>query len=38
VLAGSHFAGETRETMNHERTLDEAVRAYADVIAEGAKT
>ncbi|MEM7119900.1 MAG: DUF1932 domain-containing protein [Pseudomonadota bacterium] len=32
LLARSHFAGETRETMNQDRTLDEAVRAYAEVL------
>ena len=31
LLARSHFAGETRETMNPDRTLDEAIRAYAEV-------
>ena len=35
LLASSPFASETRETMKHDRTLDQAVRAYAEVLDEG---
>jgi len=35
LLARSHFASETRETMNRDRTLDEAIRAYAELVEEG---
>ena len=35
LLARSHFASETRETMNKDRTLDQAVRAFADLVEDG---
>lgn len=34
LLARSHFASETREMMNRDRTLDQAIRAYAELIDE----
>ena len=32
LLARSPFASETRETVRHDRTLDQAIRAYAELL------
>jgi hypothetical protein len=32
LLARTQFAGETRETIKRDRTLDQAIRAYAELI------
>ncbi len=37
LLASSPFASETRETVRHDRTLDQAIRAYAELL-DNAKT
>jgi 3-hydroxyisobutyrate dehydrogenase-like beta-hydroxyacid dehydrogenase len=35
LLARSQFAGETRETIKRDRTLDQAIRAYAELVEDG---
>ena len=35
LLARSQFASETRETMKRDRTLDQAIRAYAELVETG---